>query len=66
MIWPFTDRKAQKAKIVDLEQQVSAARNDRYSKLFALEKAATDSPLLDMVRRSLVLMEPKKNDPPRS
>lgn len=54
MIWPFNHifGKAEK-RIAKAEIATAEARTIRYSKLMELD---------DMVRRSLVLLEPKKND----
>jgi hypothetical protein len=57
-IWPFsksTERMRRKEKFERLEREASDSRKLMYDKLFALD---------DMVKRSLVLLEPKRREPP--
>ncbi len=56
-IWPFTVLAARDKVIAKAEIAAAEARTKRYEKLFELD---------DMVRRSLILLEPKKNEPPSS
>ncbi len=57
MIWPFSLLQEGQRRIEAAEKAVAEARTIRYQKLFELD---------DMVRRSLVLLEPKKHEPPSS
>jgi len=55
MIWPFNRITEAQKRIEKAEKAVAEARTIRYQRLFELD---------DMVRRSLVLLEPKKHEPP--
>ena len=56
MMWPLNILfKPAQAKIRAAEIAAAEARTKRYEKLFALD---------DMVRRSLILLEPKRDEPP--
>lgn len=55
MIWPFKGLTEAQKRIEKAERAVAEARTIRYQKLFELD---------DLVRRSLVLLEPKKHEPP--
>lgn len=55
MIWPFNRITEAQKRIEKAEKAVAEVRTIRYQRLFELD---------DMVRRSLVLLEPKKHEPP--
>ncbi len=55
MIWPFKQITDAQQRIKKAEIAAAEARTQRYQKIFALD---------DMVRRSLLLLEPKKSDEP--
>ncbi len=57
MIWPFKQTNDARKRIREAEIAAAEARTKRYEKLFELD---------DMVRRSLILLEPKRDDPPRT